>query len=130
MQFSGAGQAAALESFIQQDKYLSGRRGSYAERYGALSPWRGKWDMKFIQELKISKTNAIQFSVDILNVGNLINSDWGLVQQPNAVQPIGVSVDGTGTPTYTFDPNLKDSFVYDASLLSRWQMQFGLRYSF
>jgi hypothetical protein len=130
MQFSGTGQAAAFEQFIQQDDYLSGRRGSYAERYGALAPWRGKWDMKFIQELKVSKTNAIQFSIDILNVGNLINSDWGVVQQPNAVQPIGVSVDGTGTPTYTYDENLKDTFVYDASLLSRWQMQFGLRYSF
>lgn len=130
MQFSGSGQAAAFETFIQQDDYLSDRRGDYSERYGALAPWRGKWDMKFIQELKVSKTNAIQFSIDILNVGNMINSDWGLVQQPNAVQPIGVSVDGTGTPTYTFNPDLKDTFVYDASLLSRWQMQFGLRYSF
>ena len=130
MQFSGTGQAAAFEQFIQQDDYLSGRRGSYAERYGAMAPWRGKWDMKFIQELKVSKTNAIQFSIDILNVGNMINSDWGVVQQPNAVQPIGVSVDGTGTPTYTFDPNLKDTYVYDVSLMSRWQMQFGLRYSF
>ena len=130
MQFSGAGQAAALESFIQQDSYMSGRRGSYAERYGALAPWRGKWDMKFIQELKVSKTNAIQFSIDVLNIGNLVNSNWGLVQQPNAVQPIGVSVDGTGTPTYTFNSDLTKTFVYDASLLSRWQMQFGLRYSF
>ncbi len=130
MQFSGAGQAAAFESFIQQDSYMSGRRGSYAERYGALAPWRGKWDMKFIQELKVSKTNAIQFSIDVLNIGNLVNSNWGLVQQPNAVQPIGVSVDGTGTPTYTFNSDLTKTFVYDASLLSRWQMQFGLRYSF
>ncbi|MFA5299706.1 MAG: TonB-dependent receptor, partial [Lutibacter sp.] len=125
-----ANQRQALESYIQQDDYLSGRRGDYAERYGALAPWRGKWDMKFIQELKVSKTNSIQFSIDILNVGNLINSDWGLVQEPNAVQPIGVTVDGTGTPTYAFNPNLKDTFVYDAGLLSRWQMQFGLRYSF
>lgn len=130
MQFSGAGQAAAFEEFIQQDDYLSGRRGSYAERYGALAPWRGKWDMKFIQELKVSDDNSIQFSIDILNVGNLINSDWGVVQQPSAVQPIGVTVDGTGTPTYSFDGNLQETFSYDSSLLSRWQMQFGLRYSF
>ena len=130
MQFSGAGQAAAFEQFIQQDDYLSGRRGDYAERYGALAPWRGKWDVKFIQELKLSDNNSLQFTIDILNFGNLISSDWGLVQQPDAVQPIGVTVDGTGTPTYTFSEDLQNTFVYDATLLSRWQAQFGLRYSF
>jgi hypothetical protein len=130
MTFSGAGQAAAFDQFIAQDSYLSGRRGNYAERYGAISPWRGRWDMKFIQELKVSKDNSLQFSIDILNIGNLINSDWGLVQQPNAIQPIGVNVDGSGNPTYTFDPSLQKSFVYNSSLLSRWQMQFGLRYIF
>ena len=45
------------------------------------------------------------------------------------IQPIGVSVDN-GTPTYSFDQNLISSYVYDASLLSRWQVQFGLRYIF
>jgi len=130
MQFSGPGQAAAFEAFIQQDDYLNGIRGQYAERYAAIAPWRGKWDVKFIQEVKVSEDNAIQFSIDLLNVGNLISSDWGLVQQPNAVQPIGVSVDNTNTPTYTFDPELTETFGYDSSLLSRWQMQFGLRYIF
>ncbi|WP_456377194.1 TonB-dependent receptor [Lutibacter sp.] len=130
MQFSGAGQAEAFEQFIQQDNYLSDRRGQYAERYGALAPWRGKWDVKVIQELKLSDTNSIQFTVDILNFGNLLNSDWGLVQQPDAVQPIGVSVDGSGTPTYTFSPDLRKTFVYNSTLLSRWQAQFGIRYSF
>ena len=130
MQFSEPGQAAAFEAFIQQDDYLSGIRGQYAERYAALAPWRGKWDVKFIQEVKVSEDNSIQFSIDILNIGNLISSDWGLVQQPNAVQPIGVTVDNTNTPTYTFDPELTETFGYDSSLLSRWQMQFGLRYIF
>lgn len=130
MNFSGSGQAQAFEEFIQQDDYLSGRRGNYAERYGALAPWRGRWDVKILQDLKVSEDNSLQFSIDILNFGNLISSDWGLVQQPNAVQPIGVSVDGSGTPTYTFSSDLKNTFVYDASLLSRWQLQFGLRYTF
>jgi len=130
MTFSGAGQAQAFDNFISQDDYLSEIRGQYAERYGALAPWRGKWDVKFIQEYKLSDDNSIQFSIDILNFGNMVNSDWGLVQQPNAVQPIGVSVDGSGNPIYSFNSNLNESYVYDASLLSRWQMQFGLRYIF
>jgi hypothetical protein len=45
MAFSGGPtQGEAFDRFISQDKYLSGRRGQYSERYGALSPWRGKWD--------------------------------------------------------------------------------------
>ncbi len=130
MDFSTATDASNLENFIKQDDYLNGRRGQYAERYGALTPWRGKMDVKFIQNLKIKDNNSLEFSIDILNFGNLLNSDWGLVQQPNAVQPIGVSVDAGGSPTYSFNSNLKETFVYNSTLISRWQMQFGLRYSF
>lgn len=127
-------QRDAFENYILQDDYLSGRRGQYAERYGALAPWRGRWDVKFLQDLNFNvggdAVNTLQFSVDILNVGNLINSEWGLIQQPNNVQPIGVNVDGSGTPTYTFNPDQTETFGYDSSLMSRWQMQFGLRYIF
>jgi hypothetical protein len=134
MQFSGTGQAEAFDAYISQDDYLSGRRGQYAERYGALAPWRGRWDVKFLQDLNFNvggdAVNTLQFSVDILNVGNLINSEWGLIQQPNNVQPIGVTVDGSGNPTYTFNPDQTETFGYDSSLMSRWQMQFGLRYIF
>jgi hypothetical protein len=137
MAFSGVGQEAAFDAFISQDDYLSERRGQYAERYGALSPWRGKWDLKVMQDynFKVSsaatKTNTIQFSIDVLNLGNLINSDWGLVQVPTSVQPIGVSVNQTTKiPTYTFNGTQTKTFNYDASLLSRWQAQFGVRYIF
>jgi hypothetical protein len=135
MNFSGAGQAEAFEAFINQDDYLSQRRGQYAERYGAISPWRGSWDMKILQDynFKVSsaseKKNTIQFSIDILNFGNLLNSDWGLEQIPVSIQPIGVSVTGN-TPTYTFNGTQTKTFTYDASLASRWQMQFGIRYIF
>ncbi|MBC5839246.1 TonB-dependent receptor [Flavobacterium muglaense] len=137
MNFSGGqSQRDAYDRFISQDDYLSGRRGQYAERYGALSPWRGKWDMKLIQDFNFKPssnsktTNTIQFSVDILNVGNLLNSDWGLVQVPTSIQPIGVTVDASNVPTYTFTGTQTKTFNYETSLLSRWQAQFGIRYIF
>lgn len=131
MQFSGAGQADAFNAYIEQDDYLSGRRGRYVERYGALAPWRGRLDMRILQDVKVSKDNTLQFSLDILNVGNLVNSDWGLVQQPRNLQPVGVSVDpNTFVPTYTFDPSLTETFSVNSNLLSRWQAQFGVRYTF
>lgn len=134
MQFAEAGQGAAFDAFIEQDDYLSDRRGQYAERYGALAPWRGRWDIKFLQDLNINvgndKTNTIQFSVDILNFGNLLSSKWGLIQQPNSVQPIGVSFDAAGAPVYTFDGTQTSTFGYSSALDSRWQAQVGLRYIF
>jgi len=129
MSFSAAGQAAAFETFIQQDDYLNENRGGYAERYGALSPWRSKFDVKIMQDFKFKNKQKVQFSIDILNVGNMLNSNWGVVQQPRSVQPLGVSVTG-GVPTYTFDGTVTETFAYDTSLLSKWQMQFGLRFIF
>jgi Carboxypeptidase regulatory-like domain len=135
MTFASAGQGAAFDAFINQDDYLSSRRGKYAERYAALSPWIAKWDIKIIQDYNFkvssnSKTkNTIQLSLDILNFGNLLNSDWGLVQVPTNVQPIGVSVTG-GIPTYAFTGTQTKTFNYDSSLASRWQAQFGIRYIF
>lgn len=126
-------QRAAFEAYIQQDDYLSENRGDYMERYGALAPWRSRWDVKFLQDFKVSKKcdNIIQLSVDILNVGNLLSSNWGLVQQVANQSPISVvDIDDTLTPTFFFDPEQKETFVYDSSLNSRWQMQVGLRYIF
>ena len=130
MIFAEPGQADAFNAFIEQDKYMSENRGSYFERYGALAPWRGRWDMKVLQDLVVAGDNTIQFSIDMLNIGNFISSDWGLVELPNVAQPVGVSVDAAGTPTYSFNSNLQETFVYDSSLQSRWQIQFGLRYTF
>lgn len=139
MQFSGtteeqAAQANAFNSYIAQDDYLSANRGSIAERYGALAPWRGRWDIKLLQDFNFNvagKKNTLQLSFDILNFGNLLNSEWGVVQIPNNVSPISVTVDDNNVPTYTFtgDENSK-TFGFDTSLQSRWQAQFGVRYKF
>ncbi len=135
MQFSGAGQAEAFENYIQQDDYLSDNRGEYMERYGALAPWRSRWDVKLLQDYRFKvangKTNTIQFSIDVLNFGNLINSNWGVIQQPNNQNPLQVSVDPvTNIPTYTFNPELTKTFGSLSGLESRWQAQVGLRYIF
>jgi hypothetical protein len=126
---TAATQRAALKAFIAQDEYLSGRRGKYAEKYAALSPWYSRYDLRILQDFNVNERHRIQFSIDILNFGNLLSSKWGVRQFPTNTQPIGVSVSGSD-PTYKFDPNLKNTFTNDFSLLSRWQLQFGLRYSF
>jgi hypothetical protein len=44
-----------------------------------LAPWRGNGMLnlcKIITSKFRDKTNTIQFSIDVLNIGNLLNSDW------------------------------------------------------
>ena len=134
MAFTGSAQEQedqrrALKEFIAQDEYLSAHRGEYAGKYAILSPWYSTWDMRVLQNFKLASTN-LQLSMDILNLGNLLNSNWGVRQLPTNTQPIGVSVDGSGNPTYSFDTAQKSTFTDDFSLLSRWQIQFGIRLSF
>ena len=77
----------------------------------------------------VSDDNLLQLSIDILNIGNMLSSEWGVRQFPTNTQPVGVSVTD-GEPTYSFDPALTSTFTDDFSLMSRWQMQIGLRYRF
>ena len=126
-------QRAAFNAFIDQDAYLSARRGEYVEKYGILSPWYSQIDLRVLQDFNLNpggKPQVIQLSLDVVNLGNLLNSNWGVRQLPTNTQPIGVGINGQGDPVYSFDPELVNTFVNDFSLLSRWQMQFGLRYIF
>jgi hypothetical protein len=129
-----AAQRAAFKSFIEQDKYLRNRRGAYTEKYDAETPWFGQVDMKILQEFKIKKTNnAIQVSLDVVNLGNLLSSKWGVKKYASSTgyyQPLAVKLNNGVTPVYQFDTNTKTTFTSNPELPSRWQMQFGVRYIF
>lgn len=129
MNFSSEAGRNGYEAFIQQDEYLNANRGEVMEKYGMLSPWYSRWDLRILQDLMVSDDNMLQLSIDILNIGNMFSSDWGVRQFPTNTQPVGVSVTD-GEPTYSFDPALTSTFTDDFSLMSRWQMQIGLRYRF
>lgn len=126
----GEAQRTAFNAFIEQDEYLSERRGDYVERYAILSPWFSNWDIRLAQRINLSGKKQIEFTFDILNVGNLLNSNWGVRELPSTTQPVGVSIQEDGTPIYSFDPSLTSTFTNDFSLLSRWQGQMGLRFRF
>jgi Carboxypeptidase regulatory-like domain len=144
--YSAAQQSTDFQAYIDQDPYLSTRRGQYAERNGAVSPWRSSFDFKVQQDFSISvgggKTNTLQLSLDIFNFGNALNSAYGL----SPLTTIGTSFAGavispltwqnfdavTGKPTFTFSKPAAgiQSFQNSTGLGSRWQAQFGIRYIF
>ncbi|MCW9706418.1 TonB-dependent receptor [Fodinibius salsisoli] len=133
--FTGSGQEQeaqrqAFSEFIAQDDYLSSRRGQYAEKYAVLSPWYSQYDLRVLQKLNLGN-NSIEFSIDVLNIGNLLNSEWGVRKDPTNSQPVGINVaDPSEGPVYSFDPSLNNTYVNTFGLESRWRVQFGLRYSF
>lgn len=137
MTFSGdaaaqTAQRQGLKAYIAQDEYLSGHRGERAEKYGALSPWYSRWDVRILEDFYLPNNNTVQLSIDILNIGNLINSDWGVREYATytgLAQPLAVSV-ANNVPTYSFDTAQTSTFFQDFGLSSRWQLQLGLRYIF
>lgn len=128
-------QAAAFEKFIEQDDYLSSHRGEIAERFGAVNPWFFNVDLRILQNIGFNvggKAQKVQVSLDIMNLPNLISSDWGVrkVATPAATTPLALAgFSPSGAPQFTFS-GATETFTDDYSLLSRWQMQLGVRYIF
>jgi hypothetical protein len=148
--YSAAQQYADLEAYINQDKYLSSRRGEYAERNGGEFPWLHQVDMKLLQDLFVDlgeNRNTLQLSVDIFNVGNLLNSNWGTVRATNRTNLLSFSgYNAQNQPVYTY-PYLTNQSVTNGvttpgvplsstfrdnvtTIGSRWQAQVGVRYIF
>lgn len=126
----------AFNAFIEQDDYLKNNRGIIAERFGAINPWFSNIDLRLLQDFSFfmgAQKHTLQLSVDILNVANLLNSDWGVRQVANsaATSPLlFVRSTTKGAPVFNFNTNLKKTFIDDPGVLSRWQMQVGIRYLF
>ncbi|MEI6409789.1 MAG: TonB-dependent receptor [Bacteroidota bacterium] len=133
--YTPAQQWEALNKFIEQDDYLKKNRGSVMKRNGGLFPWFHKVDVRAAIDLFSNvggKQNKLQFTVDILNIGNLLDSKWGNLKVITTQNPIKFEgyVTGTTQPKFTFDPANFQTFRTDNGLTSRWQMQLGLRYIF
>lgn len=140
--FTVAEQQQAFDAFIDQDDYLRTRRGQYAERNGAVFPWVFRADFTVIQDFYLElggRRNGLQLRLDIFNVGNLLNNEWGVGWQRTEPFPINFQrVDPDGVPVFRMrfinTPNgpelLRESFRRTASIADLWSAQFSIRYSF
>ncbi len=129
-------QWAAFNTFIEQDDYLKEHRGEIADRFGGVNPWFFNIDLRVMQDIAFLSGNTrhtFQISLDILNVPNLLNSDWGVRQVANSLATSSLELTGfnaEGDPTFNYKSNLTETFVDDPGLFSRWQIQLGVRYFF
>lgn len=136
--YTAAEQAAAWDAYINQDSYLSGRRGQYAERYGRLLPMVYRLDVSVAQDLFKNLGGArhsLQFRADIFNFSNLLNHDWGVGQRLVNAQPLtNTAVDAAGRARYRLrvvnNELMSKSLETTAGLADVYQIQFSLRYTF
>jgi len=126
-----------LNAFIQQDSYLSDIRGEVSERNGAKLPWVHRVDMRISQDLSIFGAHKLQLTFDVLNLTNLINSEWGVSQTPVQASLMNfVGTDENGNAQFTVnnapgsDTPPSESFRRNININNTWSAQFGIRYIF
>lgn len=131
----------ALDAFISGSKYLNSRRGQFAERNGVLLPWYFQADARITQDFtafisKKKSKNTLEFTVDILNLTNLLNKNWGVYKvmtnptPVTALSPSTFQVNPALISQGEFVPDTKLNATINPASSSRYRIQFGIRYSF
>lgn len=129
----------ALDRYIGRDDYLKDHRGEIAERNSNVEPWFTEVDLRIAQNIPIFASHSFELTLDLLNVLNLLNPDqWGWVKTvnytDNLITYVGDGKVNAGTPqektVQVFSFKDKPNPYQKDNILSRWQMQLGIRYSF
>jgi outer membrane receptor protein involved in Fe transport len=123
-----------FESLIQRVACLRENRGEVLTRNSCRLPWSNRFDLKFSQNLHLMRSQTATFAVDFINVGNLLNREWGRQlfignQSDQLLATSGTTVDSKGHRTYAaFGPRTSPFSISD--LDSRYQIQLSLRLGF
>ena len=137
---------AQLNNFINQDHYLSAHRGQYAQANAVVFPFYKDLDLNITQDIYFNTKcknevdrHTLRVTLDLINVGNFLNRNWGLQKLQNTSTPLtfeGMAADGK-TPLFSFPyadatnfVPLVNSYSNNTTIVSRWQMQFGIKYLF
>ena len=125
MPFTSDENKEAFWNFIQKDSYLSEHVGEYSKRGGAVMPWYHTLNFRFSQDFYINvkgKRNTISLGLDVTNLANMLNRDWGNIKRMNSSSIL--AWDGTN---YTFTAPKWSKY---ASTISTWSAMFSIRYTF
>lgn len=108
--------------------YMKDSFGQIAKRNGGINPLSGVLDIKISKDFKIFKNNKIQASIDIFNVGNLLNKEWGLSKEHGKQFLHSVNGFDQSKQEYVYSVNPNAGKVRYSG--NPWQIQIGIKYSF
>lgn len=133
-----------IRQLMAREPCLMEAEGSIVERGACRGPWTNRVDLKAVRRFS-SPWGEVELSADLLNVLNLLSSDWGEVRDVRAAVPIlrlvelppetlggppGVLVAYAG-PTERDETQLRPRLPYTIHAPeSQWQAQVGIRFRF
>ena len=137
VKYSVADQQAAYDEFVANSPYLSKHKGQYAERNSALTPWYNRVDARILQDFYLktgSTTHTLEFTIDVINLPNLISRNWGVHDLYTINNPLSLKAIVNGAPTYNLaeynSALATQPFTQVKNSSTTWGIQLGLRYKF
>ena len=131
-------QWTALNSFIQSQDCLAEARGRLIQRGECRNPWQNLLNLRLSwTSPPVTGEQRIQVQLDVFDVLNLIDSNWGHFDEATGFENDGSAfLKAVGydfvkdRPIYTFSaPTSVVNTVYSPTS-SRWRIQLGARYNF
>ena len=142
--FTSEADRDAFWKFLEQDSYLSTHKGQYAEANAARAPFVHRFDLRIAKDFKFHigpTSHKFQVSASIDNIGNMINSNWGVRQlaynqsAAGYISPLKYAGNENGVPKFSFN-KVNDAYPtttytnYFKDTAECWQILFGLKYFF
>ena len=132
---------ADLDEFITATPCLSGNRGEIVQRNNCRTSWVNTVSLRLMQEFTLPNDMSFDVTLDIENLGNLLNDNWGRVESytaPSNVAPAAVALSGDGSqyvlsplPGYVAgDPSSLVPAPEIAQLPSVYRIQLGVAFRF
>ncbi len=123
-----------FDAFIAKDAGLNAARGSIVPRNASRLPWYHGVDARIAQDIPIPglRDNRLQVTLDVVNVLNLINKEWGksyYVSNQNDASWTFKGYDAATGKEKIYYTDRSTNWV-KSNLGSRWGAQLGLRYLF
>ncbi|WP_313093780.1 TonB-dependent receptor [Chryseobacterium flavum] len=107
--------------------YITEYNNNIAERNGGKNGFYGVWDVRIAKKMKFEKVGAFELSVDIFNVANLLNKEWGVNKSYGNMSLYRITGFNQATKQFEYDKNTSGLAPLSGN---PYQIQIGAKYTF
>ncbi|MGK6343820.1 carboxypeptidase regulatory-like domain-containing protein [Chryseobacterium sp. DT-3] len=107
--------------------YVEKYNNAIAERNGGKNGFYGVWDVRVAKKFKFEKIGAFELSVDIFNLANLLNKEWGVNKSYGNMSLYRVTEFDHATKQFKYVKNTSGLAPLSGN---PYQIQIGAKYSF